>query len=113
PPVTPSLLVLLLRRPPRPTLFPYTTLFRSLCPGLADALAGHVIPQNARFELEVVQPMLHDVADGDDAAQAASIHDDEMAEPLAGHSRHQRAYVVVHIARSCTPHDARQRNRTD
>src|SRR5687768_17707417 len=39
----------MLRRPPRSTLFPYTTLFRSLAPGVdvqaIEALAGH--PQAA------------------------------------------------------------------
>src|SRR5947209_14581480 len=29
------------RRPPRPTLFPYTTLFRSLEPAIRPALARH------------------------------------------------------------------------
>src|SRR3712207_7726522 len=37
----------MIRRPPRSTLFPYTTLFRSLLPRLAlgDALVGAVDPQ--------------------------------------------------------------------
>src|SRR5438552_13947584 len=37
------------RRPPRPTLFPYTTLFRSL--GLADGLADRDAPRPGRHRL--------------------------------------------------------------
>src|SRR5206468_11050409 len=35
-----SFFFLLVRRPPRSTLFPYTTLFRSIAGGIASALAG-------------------------------------------------------------------------
>src|SRR3989442_10961717 len=32
----------MIRRPPRSTLFPYTTLFRSRCPGARDVAAARV-----------------------------------------------------------------------
>src|SRR3712207_7408610 len=35
---------LMIRRPPRSTLFPYTTLFRSVVDGVGDDLAGHEQP---------------------------------------------------------------------
>src|SRR3954462_2159094 len=53
-PPSPSLFFLMIRRPPRSTLFPYTTLFRSFdCSGLtqfAYAQAGIAIPRNSRSE---------------------------------------------------------------
>src|ERR1039458_10614439 len=47
--MVPVLFFLMIRRPPRSTLFPYTTLFRS--DGGADQLAGHRI---AAFEFALV-----------------------------------------------------------
>src|SRR3712207_7372438 len=44
---------LMIRRPPRSTLFPYTTLFRSLAEGLLDALA-HGPHQLVGAELDVL-----------------------------------------------------------
>src|SRR3712207_8336082 len=38
----------MIRRPPRSTLFPYTTLFRSLTPAAAAALLRHRWPGNVR-----------------------------------------------------------------
>src|SRR5947209_14827364 len=45
------LFFLMLRRPPRSTLFPYTTLFRSVSPGrfLRDAVANHPGKGEASF----------------------------------------------------------------
>src|SRR5438132_14329579 len=40
-----SLFFLMLRRPPRSTLFPYTTLFRSMYVRLAFAVAAHLDPE--------------------------------------------------------------------
>src|SRR5438309_8470784 len=37
----------MLRRPPRSTLFPYTTLFRSLVPFLAEIGVINVVPPNS------------------------------------------------------------------
>src|SRR5688572_31950505 len=43
---------LMIRRPPRSTLFPYTTLFRSMLEGnLRNVLAG--LPPGARTDLEI------------------------------------------------------------
>src|SRR4051812_50025369 len=41
PPLFSFFFFLMIRRPPRSTLFPYTTLFRSALRGAADILAGH------------------------------------------------------------------------
>src|SRR5438034_4513255 len=38
------LFFLLIRRPPRSTLFPYTTLFRSVAMGVSPAVAGFFTP---------------------------------------------------------------------
>src|SRR5438876_8516480 len=46
----------MIRRPPRSTLFPYTTLFRSRCPGRApegephDVVAGDLLPHQTHDE---------------------------------------------------------------
>src|SRR3712207_9374126 len=47
----------MIRRPPRSTLFPYTTLFRSLGPGdLDDRLFARVCPPSARDPADPGQP---------------------------------------------------------
>src|SRR5438309_7608165 len=52
---------LMLRRPPRSTLFPYTTLFRSLevgtAPGLAEQLAPRVLTGEDRTQQPALQLM--------------------------------------------------------
>src|SRR2546428_6004047 len=40
----------MIRRPPRSTLFPYTTLFRSLCPRFADGLRRDYARGFAQFD---------------------------------------------------------------
>src|SRR5256885_15113760 len=52
----------MIRRPPRSTLFPYTTLFRSHLPGLRGALRDHV------DHLGDVEPGLH--AEGEPLGEA-------------------------------------------
>src|SRR5438093_11493018 len=51
------LFFLMIRRPPRSTLFPYTTLFRSL-----DA---HALPRGARVPVAVRERLLQDPVDRD------------------------------------------------
>src|SRR3989441_6486799 len=52
----------MIRRPPRSTLFPYTTLFRSLLP-LMRAAGGDVIALDWRVDLDTAWASLgHDVA---------------------------------------------------
>src|SRR3712207_7475122 len=41
----------MIRRPPRSTLFPYTTLFRSVHLGQPDALLGPVVVEQAQLDL--------------------------------------------------------------
>src|SRR2546430_13371635 len=41
----------MIRRPPRSTLFPYTTLFRSVLSSVLEILAGMSVPGVSRFEL--------------------------------------------------------------
>src|SRR5438874_7214433 len=50
---------LMIRRPPRSTLFPYTTLFRSLTRGERQFLA--VLAQGARAEVELERAEGHDL----------------------------------------------------
>src|SRR5690349_24954961 len=47
------LLFLLIRQPPRPTLFPYTTLFRSVAP---SGVAGPVLHQVVPIQHQRLQP---------------------------------------------------------
>src|SRR3712207_8867856 len=44
---------LMIRRPPRSTLFPYTTLFRSIAPGRPHTVAVYAFDGLASFELGV------------------------------------------------------------
>src|SRR3712207_8139830 len=41
----------MIRRPPRSTLFPYTTLFRSFWPEIVDPQTGAPLPEGERGEL--------------------------------------------------------------
>src|SRR5688572_1927855 len=50
-----SFFFLMLRRPPRSTLFPYTTLFRSLLKG--QRLSDELITEAAAVAAEVAKPM--------------------------------------------------------
>src|SRR2546427_4352388 len=64
----------MIRRPPRSTLFPYTTLFRSLLDELVDDLSGHLHREAPlalgraldRFEDAVYRAALDQVADHPD-----------------------------------------------
>src|SRR3712207_6893899 len=52
---------LMIRRPPRSTLFPYTTLFRSLEVALGDHVAVHDdLTQSLAVALDVVHGLVHD-----------------------------------------------------
>src|SRR5256886_10863713 len=82
---------LMIRRPPRSTLFPYTTLFRSRNKSLTKKILAHheirvpafaefrpgekpVRPSELRFPL-IVKPLLEDASVG--IAQASVVEDDE------------------------------------
>src|SRR2546425_5086299 len=51
----------MIRRPPRSTLFPYTTLFRSVCEAVLDA--GFQIARNVAHELRPEVPAHHVAAE--------------------------------------------------
>src|SRR2546427_11950693 len=66
------LFFLMIRRPPRSTLFPYTTLFRSLPPGAGDAALRAA--QQRRAELEQYDPHLSKAIDAVADARAQGAH---------------------------------------
>src|SRR2546427_2089848 len=66
----PFFFFLMIRRPPRSTLFPYTTLFRSLC--LRDPTAGSA-PQHHSLSLEGV-PGQGRMAGADAARDETGLH---------------------------------------
>src|SRR5207245_11364307 len=68
---------LLLLRPPRPTLFPYTTLFRSQPGGVDVSGPGEVDDELARATVEGVQHfLLHVLAVPDDQLSVHADHHD-------------------------------------
>src|SRR3712207_7538630 len=99
----------MIRRPPRSTLFPYTTLFRSLTRALTDAGLQHLLredgldgrspPQLAAVDVdgaalagEPVPPHLH----------AAGRHPDGVADPARRSEEHtselqSRQYLVCRL----------------
>src|SRR3989454_8042648 len=89
-----SFFFLMIRRPPRSTLFPYTTLFRSLFSGdhlLEDGHFHRPLPPGD-VDLQLVdQPLLlfeHEtdhVAHGDDADDSALVGDEQMAGEVHAH----------------------------
>src|SRR3712207_8078815 len=58
----------MIRRPPRSTLFPYTTLFRSLGLGIVPCLEGRVHVE-LRVEDDLVAEAIDDGSDGEDTAE--------------------------------------------
>src|SRR5689334_23591996 len=66
----------MLRRPPRSTLFPYTTLFRSADRGLIGFSVGENVQVDVGFEAHVA--LLHDaLRDAEVAADAAEFFAEE------------------------------------
>src|SRR5256885_8525593 len=53
----------MIRRPPRSTLFPYTTLFRSVQPGLGQALSGKGRTSAMSTSIAARQPLADRPAD--------------------------------------------------
>src|SRR5256886_16339520 len=70
----------MIRRPPRSTLFPYTTLFRS------DRARNHILTDSAEAEHVAIGCRAHHTADRQRAARAAQILDDDR---LAEHRSHR------------------------
>src|SRR2546422_10479410 len=64
----------MIRRPPRSTLFPYTTLFRSLRPGRPDGGALGAI-EHAELDRRAIGRPPHDTAEGVDLADHGALRD--------------------------------------
>src|SRR3712207_7115551 len=64
----------MIRRPPRSTLFPYTTLFRSDRKAAVDRIAS-AWGRSRGIEVEVVEKGFGDIRDGVRTAQAANAPD--------------------------------------
>src|SRR5260221_12891016 len=91
---------LMIRRPPRSTLFPYTTLFRSHLPDAAAGVAlfgGHALGPFARFELEEL--VVHE-------DQRLRWHCRDTA--IAGVDPHERRVPRARIARMGPARDRRR-----
>jgi hypothetical protein len=70
-------------------------------------LCGQVVAEYARLRLEMLESMLDDVADGDDAQQASVIANHEVTESLASHPPHDSLERIVGIADRWLAHDRR------
>src|SRR3712207_8815848 len=88
----------MIRRPPRSTLFPYTTLFRSDLPPEALVLPGHT-SEPVPFDAEPVSGTLAEVQGG-----VVVLHEDEKAfvEKVARSEEHtselqSRQYLVCRL----------------
>src|SRR2546430_8365590 len=64
----------MIRRPPRSTLFPYTTLFRSVMAGIDDALFSDVVWQQALEKFAAVTRLTVVVYGVDEAVVSGPIH---------------------------------------
>src|SRR5690242_20784331 len=73
----------MIRRPPRSTLFPYTTLFRSL---LRDAVGEHAEDAEARLHQALAEERRHDLAL--DGALALRLRDRVRRRDLARSEEH-------------------------
>src|SRR5206468_12042658 len=84
----------MLRRPPRSTLFPYTTLFRSRAPNAAEAAGAiGIVLDNLTFGLALLKP----VATGDTASYyALKAHADSVS--LVGVSQVRIAATGLDVA---------------
>src|SRR5206468_12124675 len=73
-----SFFFLLLRRPPRSTLFPYTTLFRSHSHGLETAVAERRVVTAADVERFLRAQLVHQVAPTDAVDVRSEEHTSEL-----------------------------------
>src|SRR3712207_9081204 len=78
----------MIRRPPRSTLFPYTTLFRSRGPASGSAASQVGVAQDLRLQLQLVESVLDDIADADDPDQAPVGQHRQVALARVGHGGH-------------------------
>src|SRR3989475_12982863 len=90
----------MIRRPPRSTLFPYTTLFRSNCERPANE------PHRAGSRAVLIQRALAGLHDFGDVAQSEVIvrrEDDHLAAALHAHPRGLRGREVVETLVDAVP----------
>src|SRR3712207_7179003 len=71
----------MIRRPPRSTLFPYTTLFRSVADESLELLAADADPIGLPVAGEVEQPDEHGVADDLDEADEEEARERDRRDP--------------------------------
>src|SRR3712207_9122820 len=83
----------MIRRPPRSTLFPYTTLFRSVHEAVADVM------EQADGVQEVVDHHRVEDVELEVALRSGETDGRVVAEDLHGHHRHRLALRRVHLAR--------------
>src|SRR5256885_5654256 len=70
----------MIRRPPRSTLFPYTTLFRSTDYWLLSTVFDYVIPALTTID-EKVESLLRDLPDAEGARFRSEEHTSELQSP--------------------------------
>src|SRR3712207_8112140 len=78
----------MIRRPPRSTLFPYTTLFRSRDPEAWDFLASKVIPEilKARADDETIRVWSAGCASGEETYSIAMLLDRKSTRLNSSHA---------------------------
>ena len=54
--------------------------------------------ENVGLRLQLIQAVLHNVSDADDAMQPSTLDDGEMADPLARHLRHHPRDRVIGLS---------------
>src|SRR3712207_8719753 len=92
---------LMIRRPPRSTLFPYTTLFRSL---------GHIGPAAAAARARGLRHLAHELT-GMDAAVHVAGHDEDRKSTRLNSSHANISYAVFCLKKK-KRHNARYSNPT-
>src|SRR5206468_8686587 len=81
---------LIVRRPPRSTLFPYTTLFRSQSAAIAEPVAAEVESAQAEVTDAVAEPVATEALESAEVEAART----ESAEPMAAEADPVQAEVI-------------------
>src|SRR3712207_8904621 len=72
----------MIRRPPRSTLFPYTTLFRSLATATEEAGAGQLLDADGQAEVRLARLHRHDRRAQRGGARGAGVGQDRKSTRL-------------------------------